>query len=406
MPRIIGLMSGTSVDGIDAALVDVSGGQLDLRVELVLGETYAYEPGLRDRILAVCSGAALRLVDLAQLDDDIAAAFAGAALMLQQTVLARGEAPAALIGSHGQTVFHRPRQGDGLAYSLQLGRGDAIAHRTGLPTVANFRAADIAAGGEGAPLVPPVDAYLLGHPTEHRCIQNIGGIGNLTYLPPTTSRDWQAQVRGWDTGPGNTLLDIAVQRLSEGQLTYDADGAWAAQGKPCLALVTQWLQHPYFGQAPPKSTGREQFGWDYFEPCFAEMAAHSLTDADILATLTEFTVRSIVQNYQDFLPVLPDAVFVGGGGGRNGYLMARLADLLPQSRVQTTDVLGLDAGFKEAIAFAVLAHWHQQGLPGNLPSVTGAQRPCLLGQYYSGLGQGPSQGSAQEPSRGPSQEPS
>ncbi|NJR69216.1 MAG: anhydro-N-acetylmuramic acid kinase [Synechococcales cyanobacterium CRU_2_2] len=382
MPRIIGLISGTSVDGIDAALVEVEGGQLDLRVQLVVGETYAYGSALRDRILAACSGAALSLAELASLDDDIAQVFAEAAIALQQLNLSQGGEAAGLIGSHGQTVFHRPRLGNRLAYSIQLGRGDAIAQLTGLPTVSNFRAADIAAGGEGAPLVPPIDAYLLGHPTEHRCIQNIGGIGNLTYLPPTTQPNWQTQVRGWDTGPGNTLIDIAVQRLSQGELTYDADGAWAAQGKPNVARVEQWLKHPYFRQAPPKSTGRELFGWDYFEPCFAEMQAQQLSDADILATLTEFTVCSIAQNYRDFLPALPDAVFVGGGGSRNHYLMARLAQQLPQTRLHTTDVLGINSDFKEAIAFAILAHWHQQALPGNLPSVTGALSPCILGQYY------------------------
>ncbi len=387
MPRIIGLMSGTSVDGIDAALVDISGGQLDLRVTLVAGETYAYEAELRDRILALCRGEALSMAELARLDDEIAAAFAAAAIALQQKIVAQGGDPATLIGTHGQTVFHRPRSApasDGsraLAYSLQLGRGAAIAHKTGISTISNFRVADIAAGGEGAPLVPPIDAYLLGHPTEHRCIQNIGGIGNLTYLPPTQQSDWQTQVRGWDTGPGNTLLDIAVKRLSKGALTYDADGAWAAQGKPDLDLINQWLQHPYFHQMPPKSTGRELFGWEYFEQCFAEMRARDLVDADILATLTELTVVSIAQNYRDFLTVLPDTVLVGGGGGRNGYLMARLAQQLPEATVQTTDDAGVDSDFKEAIAFAILAHWHQQGIPGNLPSVTGAITPCILGHY-------------------------
>lgn len=386
MPRIVGLISGTSVDGIDAALVDISGGQRDLRVELIAAETYAYGPALRDRILSLCSGSAIALAALAELDDDIAAAFGDAAIAIQQDTLRRGSEPAVLIGSHGQTVFHRPRsaaRGAGsMAYSMQLGRGEVIARHTGLPTVANFRAADIAAGGEGAPLVPPIDAYLLGHPSEHRCIQNIGGIGNLTYLPPTAQPDWQTQVRGWDTGPGNTLLDIAVQRLSHGELAYDADGAWAAQGKPQLELVQQWLQQPYFHQPPPKSTGRELFGWDYFELCFEEMRSQALSDADLLATLTEFTAAAIAQNYRDFLPTLPDRVLVGGGGGRNGYLMERLQQQLPSSVVQTTGEAGVDADFKEAIAFAILAHWHQHQLPGNLPSVTGARRPVVLGQFY------------------------
>ncbi|WNZ45681.1 anhydro-N-acetylmuramic acid kinase [Leptolyngbya boryana CZ1] len=367
--RVIGLMSGTSVDGIDAALVDISGSTEDLQAMLIAGATYPYPAELRDRILAVCGGAPLSLAELAELDDAIATQFAQAALKIQAN-----QAPAVLIGSHGQTVFHRPLNAQ-LGYSLQIGRGEVIAHQTKIATVSNFRAADIAIGGQGAPLVPPIDAALLRHPIEHRCVQNIGGIGNVTYLPPLKA---DLPIRGWDTGAGNMLIDLAVQRFSE--QTYDRDGAWAARGTPNLELVDRWLQQDFFQQPPPKSTGREHFGAAYLDACLTD--ASGLTQADILATLTEFTAASIAQSYQRFLPQLPDRVLVCGGGSRNTYLKQRLQFLLPDSIICTTDDLGLNADFKEAIAFAVLAYWRYHEIPGNLPEVTGAPKSVLLGEIH------------------------
>lgn len=382
--RVIGLISGTSVDGIDAALVELAGTTHDLSVQLINGATYPYPPDLRDTILEVCHGKALSVEQLAQLDDAIAHAFAQAAGQIQS-----GQLPADLIGSHGQTVFHRPptpardNHPSSLGYSVQLGRGALIARLTGIPTVSNFRAADIALGGHGAPLVPGVDAWLLSHPTEHRCMQNIGGIGNVTYLPPVG--DIQAGIHpvlGWDTGPGNALIDVAVQVLSNGQQQYDLDGAWAASGAPCRSLVRQWLTDEFFHQPPPKSTGREKFGADYARQCLSTMKAHQLSDADALATLTELTAASIAMNYEKFLPQRPDRVLVGGGGGRNRYLMKRLQAHLPDTLVTATDEVGIRAEYKEAIAFAVLAYWRWRGIPGNLPSVTGAAVATPLGEIH------------------------
>lgn len=384
--RVIGLISGTSVDGIDAALVEISGLETDLKVQLVAGATYPYPETLRSQILAVCGGAALSMADLAALDDAIASQFAQAALAIQM-----GHPPAELIGSHGQTVYHRPPQTipasidtltTSLGYSLQLGRGAAIAQLTGIPTVSNFRVADLAAGGEGAPLVPRVDAYLLSHPTHTRCVQNLGGIGNLAYLPARSQPNWEEKVRGWDTGPGNVLLDLAVSQLSHGAQTYDADGAWAATGTPCLPLVEEWLQHDFFHQPPPKSTGRELFGVEYLHQCLADAASYNLSDADVLATLTELTVGSIVHSYRTFLPQLPDEVLLCGGGSRNRYLKQRLQSQLPQVSILTTDEAGLNADFKEAIAFAVLAYWRWHDCPGNLPQVTGAKSAVPLGEVH------------------------
>ncbi|MEH2292715.1 anhydro-N-acetylmuramic acid kinase [Nostoc sp.] len=394
--RVIGLISGTSVDGIDAALVEISGTELDLKVELLAGVTYPYPAELRERILAVGAGVAISMAELAEIDDAIAIVFAQAAQNIQI-----GHHPATLIGSHGQTVYHRPPADRGmgkkttphyllspegappspLGYSLQLGRGALIAHLTGITTVSNFRVADIAIGGHGAPLVPRVDAYLLSHPQQGRCIQNIGGIGNVAYIPPRHG-DWLSKIRAWDTGPGNSLLDLAVEHLSAGAKTYDEDGNWAANGTPCHPLVEQWLNQDYFHLPPPKSTGRELFGVTYLHQCLQDAQAYQLNAADVLATLTELTAASIVHSYRTFLPEMPQRVLLCGGGSRNLYLKQRLQLLLTSIPVWTTDEVGLSADFKEAIAFAVLAYWRHLGIPGNLPTATGAPQEVLLGEIY------------------------
>lgn len=375
---VIGLISGTSVDGIDTALVEISGTVESPQVQLLAGETYPYSPRLRETILQVCGGEKLSIEDLASLDDDIAAEFAQAALNIQK------EAPKAqLIGSHGQTVFHRPPANDRLGYTVQLGRGAAIAKITGIPTISNFRAADIAQTGHGAPLVPKIDAYLLSHPTKARCVQNIGGIGNLTYLPPRQRENWQQKIFGWDTGPGNVLIDLAVQFLSQGQQTYDHNGQWSAQGQPCSELVHKWLQEPYFQQYPPKSTGRELFSPAYLAQLREDAQAYSLSDADWLASLTDLTAISIAHSYQTFLPEMPAEVLLCGGGARNAYLRQRLlAHLGSNVKLLTTDEVGLNSDFKEAIAFALLAYWRWHDFPGNLPKVTGAKEEVLLGEIY------------------------
>jgi anhydro-N-acetylmuramic acid kinase len=241
--RVIGLISGTSVDGIDGVMVDIRGQGYDLTLTVMGGHTTPYPFELQQAILQVCAGQPITLPHLADLDDAIAASFAQAAQALMDEY-----GPVDLVASHGQTVFHRPPQGSvhALGYSLQLGRGAAIAAQLGCPTISNFRAADMAQGGEGAPLVPPIDAVLLADPDHSRCVQNIGGIGNVTYLPPREKLFAQAPpaVLGWDTGPGNSLLDLAVQHFSNGHQSFDAGGQWAAQGQPDPELVDHWLRHP------------------------------------------------------------------------------------------------------------------------------------------------------------------
>jgi anhydro-N-acetylmuramic acid kinase len=240
---------------------------------------------------------------------------------------------------------------------------------------------DIAVGGQGAPLVPRVDAYLLSHPQEARCVQNIGGIGNVTFIPPR-HHNWLEKIRGWDTGPGNSLLDLAVQHFTAGAKNYDENGDWAASGTPCDLLVAQWLDQAYFHLPPPKSTGRELFGLAYWENCLQDAQAYQLGVSDILATITELTAASIAHSYQTFLPEMPERVFLSGGGSRNSYLKYRLQLLLSPIQVSTTDEVGLSAAFKEAIAFAILAYWRDLGITGNLPAVTGGSQERLLGEVY------------------------
>ncbi len=381
--KIIGLMSGTSVDGIDVALTEVLGEGYAISAELIEGVTYPYSDDVRSQILSICANEPITLAALAKLDDAIAHHFL-AAIQALKTDLAGVE----LIGSHGQTLYHRPPENNRLGYTIQLGRGELIARATGCPTVSNFRPADIALGGQGAPLVPIVDACLLSQPQHALAVQNIGGIGNVTYLPPWDKQGLPpADIIGWDTGPGNALIDWAVTQLSMTQQameqkTYDVDGEWAAQGTPYQPLIDRWLQQPFFKTAPPKSTGRELFGADYAARCWQDAQHYQLSEADFIATLTDFTAATIELSYRQFLTSIPAEILVGGGGGRNLYLMQRLRQRLPSAKVNTTNEHQLDSDYKEAIAFAVLAYWHWHKVPGNLTSVTGADRPCLLGQLW------------------------
>jgi anhydro-N-acetylmuramic acid kinase len=366
---VIGLMSGTSCDGIDAALVRVQGEGYNLSVELLGEQCIAYEEPLKQEILALAEGKAITPKAFGSLDQAIGIAFAESALELTRLAGFRPE-NIALIGSHGQTVHHQPPTDSALGFSLQLGSGTVIAQQTGIPTVSNFRAADMALGGQGAPLVPMIDFMLYSQKDKVLCVQNLGGIGNVTYLP-YQDRD---RVLAFDTGPGNMLLDGVVSRLTEGKQTYDKDGIWASQGTVQPERLAELLSDPYLKRVPPKSTGREYFGRAYLE----RVLGWDLSAADLLATLTEWTTRSIADSYHTFLHHQPEEVLLGGGGVHNQYLVARLQDLLHPAKVSSVP----HADAKEAIAFALLAVLYHAGLPGNLPGVTGARGPALLGTYH------------------------
>ncbi len=372
----IALISGTSADGIDTVLLRLTERER-LGVKLLAGQTFAYPTDLRQEILEVCAGDKRSLEELCRLDDRIAEVFAQCA---NDLLAATGYAPEqiAFLASHGQTVWHRPPTPHSLGYSWQMGRGAVIAQKTGITTIANFRKADIEQGGQGAPLVPMLDWLLFTHDQEVRVAQNIGGIANLTYLPAQATAD---QVLGFDNAPGNVLIDLAMQMLF--QQNYDADGQTARSGKIYSPLVERWLEDAFVQALPPKSTGREWFSPAYLRQRLQEAQSYNLEPQDVIANLTEFTARAIAHSYRAFLPHLPRRVIVSGGGSRNGFLMHRLKFWLGDTMLVTSDQMGIDSDFKEAIAFAVLGYLRLKERAGNLPKVTGAKRSVPLGEIFT-----------------------
>ena len=377
---VVGLMSGTSADGVDAAVLRLDGAPPHVDWKLLAHVNVPHPQEMRLEIFA-CFRPETGSVDrICRLNFALGEAFAKAAL---QAIAAAGLTPAEvdLIGSHGQTLWHIPPGSDDTPSTLQIGEAAVIAERTGLPVVSNFRTRDMAAGGQGAPLVPLVDWLLFSHPTLRRAAQNIGGIGNVTYIPPSpTGRGAGSDgVFAFDTGPGNMLIDDAARRATNGQLTYDKDGVLAVQGKIDKALLKDLLADAYFSASPPKTTGREHFGVQFGEQIWRDATRGGLPARDILATLTAFTAESIACAYRDFLPVFPDEVILSGGGAYNLTLKAMLAERLAPARLLTSDEIGIPVEAKESLAFAILAYetWHKR--PGNLPAATGAGHPVILG---------------------------
>jgi len=370
----IGLMSGTSADSIDAACVRFEGAPPRLSWELLSFVTLPISEEMRREIFAAFRPETGTVDRLCQLNFTLGEAFAEASLAATR---AAGLTPAQVdfIGSHGQTVWHiPPNSGEGVASTLQLGNPAVIAERTGITVVSDFRSRDMAAGGQGAPLVPFVDNLLLSHETLSRAVQNIGGIGNVTWLPAGGA----GEAFGFDTGPGNMLLDRAAEVLTEGKLRCDLDGKMAFAGQIQEKILQKWMEEePYFTRKPPKSTGRELFGVQRCHQYLKEM--EGMAKEDILATLTAFTARSTAEAYRNFLPALPDEVLLCGGGARNPAIAAMLQKELPHSRIGRTEDAGLPGDSKEAVAFAVLGYETMNRRPGNLPAATGAKGPVILG---------------------------
>lgn len=391
---VAGVMSGTSADGIDVAIAEITGapapGRPRLRVAQRAFATVSWPDDIRALIFDLFAGKA-GPDGLCRANFLLGETFARAVLeVLNQA----GMTPDMLdlIGSHGQTVWHDVAGGR-VTSTLQIGEPAVLAARTGVTTVANFRVADVAVGGQGAPLVSTFDWHMLRPPPKlnrveggWRAVQNIGGIGNVTLLPPPGV---EAPPLAFDTGPGNVLLDWAAAQATGGQLAYDRDGALARQGRVDESLVARWLAHPYFRQQPPKTTGRELFSTQLAGTWQREATAAGLSPAGFVATLTALTAASIADAYDRYAPGPVAQVVVGGGGARNPALMAelkrRLATILRrQVDVCTHEALGIDADAKEALAFALLAYLCVTGKPGNVPACTGATRPQLLGQIAPG----------------------
>jgi len=371
--KVLGLMSGTSVDGIDAVLASFSGPLERPRWHIHRSASTPYPLALRNRLVAIGQGESLRAEEILDLGEAVTEEQALAARTCDPT----GEAE--LVGCHGQTIWHRPPGEGRRGASWQLLHGPLLAQLLGRAVVFDFRSADLALGGQGAPLVPAADAALLGGIGGWRALLNLGGIANLTLLPPGCGPDRRQPVRGWDCGPANSLLDLAVSRFSDGSLSFDADGAWARRGRVHEGLITSWLREPYLRLAPPKSTGRELFGAADLERRLAEIEAlHPQSDpADALATLTAFTAAVVAQDLaRDPRPL---ELLVAGGGARNGFLMDQLRRRCRGLRVRPLNELGIGDQQREALAFALLAWWNRRGRPGSLPSVTGAARPAVLG---------------------------
>jgi len=390
--RVAGLMSGTSADGIGAAIVDIGPRNL----EVLAFDTYPYPPAIRQQLFRLFDPRTARVDDLCRLNFALGELFAAAALRLAR----RRRIPLAsidLIGSHGQTVCHLParsaRRAGGqwssrtveapttrqtaAGSTLQIGEPAVIAERTGVTTVADFRPRDVAAGGQGAPLVPFADLFLFRDGNRNRAVQNIGGIANVTWLPAGCAA---AEVLAFDTGPGNMVIDRLAWRASSGALAFDRGGRLAARGIVDARLLAELTCHPFLARRPPKSTGREEFGAAFADGLWKENRRR-LRPEDLLATATAFTARSIAEAYGRFLPRPPDEVILCGGGARNRTLVRMLrAELPARTRLAASDEFGIRAEAREAVAFAILAWATAKGLAGNVPAATGAARPVILGK--------------------------
>jgi len=369
----IGLMSGTSIDAVDAALVQIDGS----RAQFVEAVSFPIPDALRGRLLALCEADSIQPEDAGRADREFGICLAEAALaLLAKTGVSASEISA--VGSHGQTIRHRPAR-PGTAepgFSWQIGDPNSIAEQTGIRTVADFRRRDVAAGGQGAPLVPAFHLAAFGSNEHDRVVLNIGGMANVTLLPAAAPE----QVRGFDTGPGNVLLDGWIRRHLNRD--FDADGAWARSGLVESNLLLRLLEHPFFSLPAPKSTGREEFNLAWLEQQI-DATQQKIRTTDVQATLVELTATSICRAVHDAMPGCPE-VYLCGGGSRNAYLVERLATMLEPSPLSSTAVLGLDPDWVEASAFAWLAHRRLAGLPGNLPAVTGASKAVVLGGIYPG----------------------
>jgi anhydro-N-acetylmuramic acid kinase len=356
----LGIMSGTSLDGIDVALVDLSGAQ----PKLVATHFQAYSQALKDELLALHHPAPNELHQAQMVGNQLAREYAAATLSLLQTNNISADTIRA-IGCHGQTIRHRPEH----AYTVQLGNAALLAELTEVNVINDFRSRDIAAGGQGAPLVPAFHDRVLRHTTLHRVIVNIGGISNLTNLPPNRP------TTGFDCGPGNLLMDAWIHQ-HQGS-AYDKDGAWARSGKVIPSLLEKMRQESFFSNPPPKSCGRDLFNLHWLK----NQLRGDEASEDVQATLLALTVQAIADSIRQYCQGAEE-IYLCGGGAYNTTLRDSLNTALPHCRIQLTDVLGIGANWLEAIAFAWLAQQTLHGKSANLPEATGARHPCILGAIY------------------------
>ena len=377
---VIGLMTGTSADGIDAVLTEITGYGLQTKVKQRDFLFVPYQPAVRDCILQTAEGINGGSALICRLSTLLGRLYADACLALCEK---SGITPDAidLVGNHGQTVWHMPETETFLGYpvrgTLQIGEDAIIAQVLGCPVIGDFRVRDMAAGGLGAPLVPYTEYLLYRDEGFHVALQNIGGIGNVTILPKDCLPD---QVIAFDTGPGNMVIDALTAIYTEGKASYDEGGQLAAKGIVRRELLAFLLDDPYLSKRPPKTTGREYYGADYVKRLLEFARTHGISIIDTISTATRFTAECIAVGLNQFAPVSPDYLIIGGGGSHNHTLLADIQSCLPECKVQTNENLGYDSDSKEAVAFAILANEALFGMAGNVPSVTGAEKAVVMGK--------------------------
>ena len=372
--RVAGLMSGTSGDGVDVAIVDI-----DDRSQNLLGfGTVPYPASLRKALFNLFEPETSHVDDICHYNFVFGHFFAKAL----DSICTKTSIPLDsidLIGSHGQTIYHNPSgrrySGRRIRSTLQIGEPSIIVQQTGITTVADFRPRDIACGGQGAPLVPFADSVLFSHQSLNRAIQNIGGIANVTFLPVNSGPE---KIVAFDTGPGNMIIDGLMTLLTNKK--YDNHGNLAAKGQVRRSVLNSLLKHPYLRKSPPKTCGREEFGLQFCRSLYENAMTDKINPADCVATATAFTALTIAQAYRRFLPSMPDEIILCGGGARNRTLVKMLQAECQGIKIMTTDDMGIDLDAKEAMSFAILAWATIKGVANNVPAATGATQPTVLGK--------------------------
>ncbi|MFA6134780.1 MAG: anhydro-N-acetylmuramic acid kinase [Phycisphaerae bacterium] len=381
--RVAGLMSGTSADGIDVAIADITA----RKATVLAFDTFAYPPAVRKAIFRLFQPAVSQVDEICHMNFVLGELFADAVITLANRS-GLGLSSIDLIGSHGQTIYHIPtgRRMSGplsrrVRSTFQIAEPSVIAERTGITTVADFRPRDIAAGGLGAPLVPFADYFLFRHARKGRAIQNIGGIANVTYLPPGGGIE---SVLAFDTGPGNMIIDRVTCLATGGKMNFDVQGKLSRRGKVVAPLLARLMRHAFLRRKPPKTTGREDFGTQFTDKLYARAMAQGLAPLDVLATVTAFTAASITQAYRRYLGGTVDEVILCGGGEWNKTLVEMITQQLAPARVCLMSELGIDGDAKEALSFAILARQTILGLANNVPSATGADHAAVCGKIIPG----------------------
>jgi anhydro-N-acetylmuramic acid kinase len=385
--RVLGMMSGTSADGIDVALVEISGAAPNLVTRLEGHYQVPYPDYMRQRILRLANGSQTTAAEISELNFLLGEAFARAAIRASKHWRVALET-VSLIGSHGQTIFHlgssaRFQGKVRVPSTLQVGETSVIAERTGIATIGDFRTADMAAGGQGAPLIPFVDYLLYRDPLRGRVALNIGGIANVTVIPASPQPE---DVFAFDTGPGNMVVDALMETTTRGKASYDRDARFALSGRTIPELLVRMMREPYLRKKPPKSTGRELFGAPYAQMLLAWGHHHHAGNADVVRTASVFTPLSIADAFRRFIipRVQIHELIVAGGGARNPLIMAQLAASLPGIDVLPASRFGVPVEAKEAFGFALLAYETYHGRPSNIPSATGARHSAVLGKIAHG----------------------